>query len=56
MKVTLRTKPLSNGSKSIYLDIYENGKRKYEYLRLYLIPELDERAKRINANALKKAE
>ena len=56
MKVTLRTKPLSNGSKSIYLDIYENGKRKYEYLHLYLVPEVDEKTKRINANAMKKAE
>lgn len=56
MKVTLRTKPLANGSKSIYLDVYENGKRKYEYLRLYLVPEVDEKAKRINANAMKKAE
>lgn len=56
MKVTLRTKPLSNGSESIYLDVYDKGKRKYEYLRLYLVPEVDEKAKRMNANAMKKAE
>lgn len=55
MKVTLRTKPLANGSESIFLDIYDNGKRKYEYLRLYLVPETDNNARRMNANAMKKA-
>jgi len=55
MKVTLRTKPLSNGSQSIYLDVYEKGERRYEYLRLYLVPEVDENTKRLNQNALKKA-
>jgi integrase len=35
--VTLREKALSNGSKSLYLDIYRNGKREYEFLKLYLI-------------------
>lgn len=55
MKVTLRTKPLSNGSQSIYLDVYEKGERRYEYLRLYLVPEVDENTKLLNKNALKKA-
>ena len=32
MKVTLRTKQLKDGSQSLYLDVYENGKRRYEYL------------------------
>lgn len=36
MKVTLR-KRLKNGKISLYLDIYNKGKRKFEYLRLYLI-------------------
>ena len=35
----LRMKQLSNGKKSIYLDIYHNGKRTYEYLKLYLVPD-----------------
>ncbi|KWW24617.1 MAG: hypothetical protein AUK63_2739, partial [bacterium P3] len=35
MKITLRTKPLSNGTQSLYLDVYDKGKRKYEYLKLY---------------------
>ena len=55
MKVTLRTKPLSNGTQSLYLDVYDKGKRKYEYLKLYLVPEVDANAKRENANAMKRA-
>lgn len=37
--VKLRLKQLANGNKSFYLDIYSNGKRKYEFLGQYLIPE-----------------
>lgn len=37
--VRLRQKPIDNGCISLYLDIYYMGKRKYEFLRLYLIPE-----------------
>ena len=32
MKVTIRTKPLKNKRKSIYLEIYHNGKTRYEFL------------------------
>lgn len=39
--IRLRMKDLSDGSKSLYLDIYRNGKRTYEYLKLYLIPGTD---------------
>lgn len=35
--VKLREKKLANGSVSLYLDIYRNGKRNKEYLKLYLI-------------------
>ena len=38
--VTVRFKELANGNKSIYLDIYINGKRQYEFLKLYLLPEV----------------
>lgn len=38
--VTIRFKELANGNKSIYLDIYMDGKRSYEFLKLYLIPEV----------------
>lgn len=35
--VKLREKKLANGNVSLYLDIYRNGKRQKEYLKLYLI-------------------
>lgn len=44
--IRLRTKELANGSKSLYLDIYRNGKRTYEYLKMYLIPETDRNARK----------
>lgn len=34
--VRLREKKLANGNISLYLDIYRDGKREYEFLRLYL--------------------
>lgn len=37
--VAIRFKELANGNQSIYLDIYDDGKRTYEFLKLYLIPE-----------------
>lgn len=37
--VHLREKLLANGNRSLYLDIYRDGKRKKEYLKLYLVPE-----------------
>jgi len=36
MKVTLRRKQLSDGRQSLFLDYYHKGKRRYEYLGLYL--------------------
>ena len=49
--VRLWMKALSNGSQSLYLDIYRNGKRTYEYLKLYIIPETDENARKQNEAA-----
>lgn len=37
--VHLRAKQLKNGNVSLYLDIYVNGRRNYEYLNLYIVPE-----------------
>lgn len=57
--VKVRTKDLSNGNRSIYLDTYINGVRKYEFLKLYLVPETTKEAKSKNkatldlANAIK---
>lgn len=48
--VTLRTKTVSKGRKSFYLDIYKDGLRKYEFLKLYLVPATNEAAKIQNAN------
>lgn len=52
-------KDLADGSKSLYLDIYRNGKRTYEYLKMYIIPETNRNARQQNettmaaANAIK---
>lgn len=37
--IRLREKELADGTFSLYLDLYTNGKRQYEFLKLYLIPE-----------------
>lgn len=34
--VVLREKKLANGNTSLYLDVYRDGKRSYEFLKLYL--------------------
>lgn len=57
--IRLRMKDLADGSKSLYLDIYRNGKRTYEYLKMYIIPETNRNARQQNettmaaANAIK---
>ncbi len=47
--VTIRFKQLAKGSKSIYLDIYRDGARSYEFLKLYIIPEKSAEDKTANA-------
>lgn len=53
--VRIRFKELENGNKSIYLDIYYERKRRYEFLRLYLIPETSAEARAQNEHTLKAA-
>jgi len=56
LKIELRHRKLSSGNQSLYLEFYEKGgKRWYESLNLYLIPEKDETDRRINENTLKHA-
>ena len=53
--ITIRFKKLANGNQSIYLDCYVDGKRTYEFLKLYLVPETDAEAKVKNRNTLQAA-
>lgn len=55
MKITIRTRTLKTGSRSIYLDFYEKGKRWSEYLNLFLVPDNAPDARRLNEAAMAKA-
>ena len=46
--VRVRTKKLADGSESYYLDIYVNGKRSYEFLKMYHLPEVNARVREQN--------
>lgn len=37
--IKVRFKELADGSKSVYLDIYRDGRRQYEFLKFYITPE-----------------
>jgi integrase len=54
--VHIRRKRLKDGNISLYLDIYFGGRRAYEFLGLYLVPELDKNAKLRNKETLRLAE
>lgn len=53
--VKLRERDIRSGGKTLYLDIYINGKREYEYLRLYLKPEKNKADKEANKKTLQLA-
>ena len=54
--VHIRKKKLSNGNVSLYLDIYSNGVRVYEFLKLYLVPDIGKKSKLQNKETLHEAE
>lgn len=54
--VKIRFKELADSSKSIYLDIYKDGVRRYEFLKLYIHPGKSEAIRRRNAATLAAAE
>lgn len=55
--ITLRQKSLNNGRKSLYLDFYQQGNKnhahKYEFLKLYLLPETSKENRDQNRETLK---
>lgn len=53
--IRLRTKKLANGNLSLYLDFYRDGKRDYEFLKLYLVPEKTKADKILNEETLRTA-
>jgi integrase len=54
--VRIREKVMKDGGKSLYLDIYDNGVRKYEFLKLYIVPETSPICKMQNNQTRKLAE
>lgn len=54
--ITLREKVLRDGRTSLYLDIYEDGARRYEFLKLYLYPETNDTIRARNKETRKLAE
>ena len=53
--IKVRFKELANGNKSIYLVYYKDGKREYEFLKLYIVPETSPIDKTQNAEILRLA-
>lgn len=54
--VRLRQRVTKSGNTSLYLDIYHKGRRRYEYLNLYLVPENTKADKEANRETLRLAE
>jgi integrase len=50
--IRLRQKQLADGNISLYLDIYHDGERSYEFLKLYLIPERTRTDRETNRSTL----
>ena len=52
MSVKLRKKNLADGKKGLYLDIYHNGQRHYDFLKLYLVKGTSSRIVAANRETL----
>lgn len=50
--IKIRTKAVKDGRKSIYLDLYFKGKRKYEFLGMYFVPEQSRKDRERNKQTL----
>jgi integrase len=53
--IRVRVKKIADGNQSIYLDTYKDGKRSYEFLKLYLIPENNPEDRIRNENTMNRA-
>ena len=56
MSVKLRKKNLADGKNGLYLDIYHNGQRHYDFLKLYLEKGTSSRIVAANRETLELAE
>ncbi len=54
--IRLRQRRTPSGLTSLYLDIYLNGRRSYEYLKMYLVPERTRADREKNRETLKLAD
>ena len=54
--IRLRQRRTPSGLISLYLDIYLNGRRSYEYLKMYLVPEKTRADREKNRETLKLAD
>ena len=52
----LRRRKLADGRESLFIDYAVNGKHEYEVLKMYLLPETSEKARRENARTIRRAE
>ncbi|MGM9846051.1 MAG: tyrosine-type recombinase/integrase [Muribaculaceae bacterium] len=55
-RARLRTRKLSDGRESLYIDIYSDGRRQYEFLKMYLIPPTNRAAVTANKETMRRAE